>query len=161
MCDITANVANCKRQSMSLLLLRNYERHPLWPAGTFVTPRKHQEGLVLHQNSLGQTAELCLRCPVQTDLARSPSVAGTHKPNMAGRQEKKNSPLCWVNPKCPIGLKWFQLVVLGLRLWGEDFQLPRHLIAYVLYGMERMQMPPAIQTLHHNGPSITSTQRVN
>lgn len=24
---------------------------------------------------------------------------------MAGRQEKKSSPLCLVNPKCPIGLK--------------------------------------------------------
>lgn len=126
---------------MSQLPPRNYERHPLWSSRTSLlysrTPRKHQEGLVLPQNSLGWAAELCLHWPVQNDLACGPSMAGTHKLNMAGRQEKKNSPLCLVNPKRPIGLKWFQFVVLGLRLWGEDFQLPRHLIAHVLCGMKR------------------------
>lgn len=108
----------------------------LWPTGTCLlsgrTLRKHQEGLVLPQNSLGRAAEWCLRWPVQTDLACSPSMAGTCRPNMAGRQEKKNSPLCLV---------WNDFS-LWLLAWDNAGRISSSLAsgllyAYVLYGMNR------------------------
>lgn len=147
MCDCAINVANCKRQNMSLLLLRNYEHRSLWPTGTSLlwgrTPRKHQGGLVSPRDSLGRAVELCLCWPAQTDLARGSSTAGTHKPNMAARQEKKNSPLCLVNPKRPIGLKWFQLVVLGVRYTRGGFPAPSPSDCSCSLWTEAMQMPPA------------------
>lgn len=149
--------------SMSTLPLRNHECHSLtcWDFSFVSHNFLKTPGKIFPKTHWDELLSCACTGLMQTDLACSPSMAATHKPNMAGRQEKKNSPLCLVNPKCPIGLKWFQLVVLGLRLWAEVFQLPRHLIALFSLWNEVMQMPPAIQTLHHYGPSITSTQHVN
>ena len=131
-CDLAANAANCKRQSLSLLPLREYERDPPRPPGTCLwwgkTPRKRLSCPRIHRADPGRR---CLHRAACADWSGTRLLIGwrTYGPNMDGRQQKRNGPLCLVNPKCPIGLKWFQFVVFGLRLCGEDFQLPRHLIA--------------------------------
>lgn len=96
----------------SLLLLQKIEMSPFVTYSDLAFARKElpegkktRVGTCLALKFTGQTAELCLHLPVQADLAYSPSKAGRHKINMTARQEKKNSPLCLVNPKRPIGLK--------------------------------------------------------
>lgn len=87
--------------------------------------------------SQGKTVELCLHWPVKNDLAPSPCMVGSHKPNMSGRQEKKTVLCVRLIPNVPL-VWWFRLVALGLRLSGvgvlvEDFQLPLQLIIHILH----------------------------
>lgn len=66
------------------------------------------------------------------------------------KTEEENCPLCLVNPKCPIGLKWFQLVVLGLRLCRGWLPAPSPSDCSCSTWNELMHMPPATVCKHYN-----------
>ena len=109
---------------------------------------------MLPHNSLGRATELWLRWPAPTDLAVGSSMAGSYKARIwLEDRRRENSPLCLVNPKRPIGLKWFSACGSWLEIMWGGFPAPSPSDCLWSLWDEATQTPPAKQTLRHTGAS--------
>lgn len=86
--------------------------------------------------------------------SRAPRWLARTKPEYGWKTaEEKNSPLCSVNPKRPIGLKWFSACGFWLEIMRGGFPAPSPSDCLRSLWDEATQTPPAKQTLRHRGAS--------